>query len=206
MTRRYLHRLTGPAVRAARAAHGSLDAYAAADADPGAPDRLGEDEAAFIATRDSLYLASTGHDGWPYIQHRGGPAGFVRVLDPGTLAFADYRGNRQYLTLGNLAADDRVALFLMDYPRRARLKLLGRMRAVPCAEAGALAEAVADPGYKARPERVMVIAVEAFDWNCAAHITPRYTMEDIEPAVATLRARIAALEAENARLKAPLSP
>lgn len=197
MTARYRALMFGGAVRAAQAAQGAAGVYA--DADPGLPDRLGEDEAAFISARDSFYLASTGADGWPYVQHRGGPAGFLRVIDPAKLAFADYRGNRQYISLGNIAGDGRVALFLMDYPRRARLKLLGRMRAEPFE--GTLAAAVADPAYRARPERVMVIDVEAFDWNCSQHIVPRYTLPDIEAATAAMRGRIAALEAEVAALR-----
>jgi hypothetical protein len=193
MTSRYLATLFSDRVKAAQADLGSRAAYARHDGGAGAPDRLGEAEAAFIAARDSFYLASTGNDGWPYLQHRGGPPGFLRVLDPATLAFADFRGNRQYISLGNIAADDRVALFLMDYANRARLKILARMSAHP--GEGPLAEAVALPGHGGRVERVMVLRLEAFDWNCPQHITPRFTLAEIEPALAALRARIADLEA-----------
>lgn len=194
MTARYLETVFTPAVRAAQAANGSREAF---DHRLGAagPDRLGEQEAAFIAARDSFYLASITETGWPYMQHRGGPQGFVKILDPATIGFADFRGNRQYVSLGNTSADDRVALFFMDYARRARLKLLGRMRAV---EAGADPDFVAllsDAGYKARVERAFVIQVEAFEWNCSQHITPRFTAADLAPSVHAMRARIAELEA-----------
>ncbi len=160
--------------------------------------RLGEAEAAFIAARDSFYMATVGETGWPYIQHRGGPAGFVRVLDERTLGFADLRGNRQYISVGNLATDDRVALFFMDYPHKARLKLLGRARTVGPAEAPLLAL----PDGRARVERGIVVTVEGFDWNCPQHITERYTLDEVQAATAALTARIAALEAELAGCRA----
>lgn len=183
-----------PAVRDVQEKLGSRKAYARADEGPDHHDRLGEAEAGFIAARDSFYLASVGESGWPYIQHRGGPAGFLKVLDERTIGFADYRGNRQYVSLGNLAGNDRVALFLMDYPRRARLKLLGRARAVGRDEEAELVERLAVPDYKASVERGIVISVEAFDWNCSQHIVQRFTVDDVSAAVAPLHERIAELE------------
>lgn len=149
-------------------------------------DRLGEREAAFISTRDSAYMATVGETGWPYIQHRGGAPGFIKVLDATTLGFADFRGNRQYVSIGNLAGNDRVALFFMDYPHRARLKLLGHARTVEREENAELMARLDMPGYRGTVERVIVIAVEGFDWNCSQHITPRFTTNDIAAAVAPM--------------------
>lgn len=142
----------------------------------GQPAPLGPREQAFIAARDSFYLATVGESGWPHVQHRGGPAGFLRVLAPDRLGFADYRGNRQYVSVGNLLHDDRVALILVDYPQRQRLKILGRARIVDAGGAGApeIAGFRPPPGG-ASVERFLLIEVAAWDWNCAAHITPRYT-------------------------------
>ena len=190
-----------PAVKAVQAAQGSRAAYARGEADPASRNAaLTEAEAAFLADRDSLYIASVGETGWPYIQHRGGPRGFVRVLDPHTIGFADYRGNRQYINVGNLSGDDRVSLFAMDYPNRRRLKLLGRARTVGPDEPELLARLSEPEG--GRVERGIVIRIEGFDWNCPQWITPRFTAEDIAPAVGSLKARIAELEAEVARLSA----
>jgi uncharacterized protein len=158
-----------------------------------APDPLGEAEREFIAARDSFYLATVTENGWPYIQHRGGPPGFLRVLGPDLLAFADVRGNRQMLTTGNLAGSDRVALFLMDYPQRSRLKILGHARVTPAEEDPELAASLALPGLRA-VERIVRIAVEGFDWNCPKYITPRYTKNEVEAVTGPLRARIAELE------------
>jgi len=196
----FLDTLSTAGVRAAQAANGA-QALWALDHDR-AFDRFGEAEAAFIAERDSFYLATVSQSGWPYVQHRGGPAGFLKVLDETTLAFADFRGNRQYVSLGNAADDDRVALFLMDYPNRARLKVLAHMTAHDLAGEPELAAAVALPGYRAVVERAFVLKLHAFDWNCAQHITPRFTAAQIEPVVSQLQARIAELEAENAALRA----
>ncbi len=200
MGHRFLDIMGTASVRAARAANGSGSAYARHDAGPDTHDQLGPDEAAFIAARDSFYLASVSETGWPYVQHRGGPPGFLVLLPDGRIAFADLRGNRQYLTLGNVAADGRVALFLMDYPNRRRLKLLGRM-AVGAADDAALAPL----RTVARAERVMVINVEAFDWNCPQYITPRFTEAEIFEAFAPLRQQVATLEAENRALRHRLS-
>ncbi|MGR3696773.1 MAG: pyridoxamine 5'-phosphate oxidase family protein [Roseovarius sp.] len=151
-------------------------------------------EAEFIAARDSVYMATVTETGWPYIQHRGGPAGFMRVLDDRTLGFADFRGNRQYISLGNLSTDDRVSLFFMDYPNRRRLKLFGRARAVGLEDEDLLAR-LEMPDYRARIERGFLITVEGFDWNCPQHITPRFTVDQLEDVTAPLHARIAQLEA-----------
>lgn len=195
MTARYLNLLFSPAVKTVQQEHGSRGAYAKRDG-ASDPDVLTENEAQFIATRDSFYMASIGASGWPYVQHRGGPMGFLRVLGERTIGFADFRGNRQYVSVGNLADDNRVALFLMDYPRRARLKLLGRAKSVSFSEAPELATALIDQNYPAKAERAIVIELEAFDWNCSQHITERFTLAEIEPAIAALKSRIAELEAE----------
>lgn len=168
-------------------------------------DRFTENEAAFIADRDSFYMASVSETGWPYVQHRGGPKGFLKVVDQKTLAFADYRGNRQYISLGNFNADDRVALILMDYTRRARLKIYAHVDVVPLDGDSALAEVVSMPDYKARPERIFRLRLEAFDWNCPQHITPRFTETEIAEAVRPLREQLKALESENAGLRARLA-
>ncbi len=167
-------------------------------AQPGAAserDPLGEDEQAFIADRDSFYLGTVSETGWPYIQHRGGPRGFLKVLDAKTLAFADFSGNRQMLSTGNLAMNDRVVLFLMDYPQRARLKILGHARVIDARENPDLLPKVLPEGFKAaQVERIFVIDVLSYDWNCSQYITPRFTAEEVEAAVTPLRERIAELE------------
>ena len=159
------------------------------------------DETAFVARRDSFYMATVSETGWPYVQHRGGPPGFLKVLDGKTLAFADYRGNRQYISAGNLGANNRVALILVDYARRTRLKILACAEALALEAEPDLAMLVALPGYKARPERILRLRVAAFDWNCPQHITPRFTGMDIAGTVRPLRDQLAALEAENAELR-----
>ncbi len=172
--------------------------YGRAQTIPPAPgaDELGEQEQAFIQRRDSFYLASVNADGWPYIQHRGGPRGFLRVIDAQTLGFADLGGNRQLLTTGNVAGNDRVALFLMDYARRERLKIIGHAETISAKSNRALATELAPEGIPARMvERVFRIRVAGFDWNCPKHITPRFTAEEIEQAAAPLKRRIGELEA-----------
>ena len=180
-----------PAVRAAQSRNGSRDA----ERDGPRQDRLEEYETDFIAARDSFYQATVGETAWPYVQHRGGPAGFLKVLDERTLAYADLRGNLQYLSVGNLTANDRISLILMDYANRRRLKIWGRVRIVAAAEDAALMARLAMPGQRGRPERAIVIDVEAYDWNCPQHITPRYTEAEVERMLAPL------LE-ENRRLRA----
>ena len=168
-------------------------------------DRFTQSEAAFIAARDSFYMATVSETGWPYLQHRGGPRGFLKMVDDKTLAFADYRGNRQYISKGNLAADDRVSLFLMDYAGRTRLKIFACVEEVSLDADAALTELVTVPGYKAKLERIFRVHLEAFDWNCPQHITPRFTEEEISAAVGPLRERLSTLEAENAELRAQLA-
>lgn len=162
-------------------------------------------EIGFIAERDSFYIATVSETGWPYVQHRGGAPGFVRAIDDKTLAFPDYRGNRQYISLGNLRADDRVSVIMMDYPRRARLKIYGHIEAVPLAADPTLAARVLDSTSKAKPERILKLRLEAFDWNCPQHITPRFTEAEVAQAVQPLRERLAALEEENARLETAIA-
>jgi len=181
-------------VRQVQAALGSRRGYEKMERSAEAGDRLGEREAAFVAARDSFYMATVGETGWPYVQHRGGPAGFVRVLDAGTIGFADFRGNRQYVSVGNLLGDGRVALFFMDYANRTRLKVYGRVKLVGDGPSDVLAR-LRVPEYAAPVERGFVIGVEAFDWNCPQHITPRYTLDQVEGATAALRRRIGELEA-----------
>ena len=167
--------------------------------------RFTDNEAAFIAARDSFYMATVSETGWPYVQHRGGPAGFLKIVDDRTLAFADYRGNRQYISTGNLAADDRACLFLMDYPHRTRLKIYGHAVTLDLDDDPKLTALVSTPSYKARPERIVRLRLEAFDWNCAQHITPRLSEAEISQAVIPMRRRLAELEAENKALRARLA-
>jgi len=190
------------AVRARQERHGSRQAYARFDGDPRDAE-LGPDEAEFVAERDHFFLGSVSETGWPYIQHRGGPRGFLKILGPRLLGFADYRGNRQYVSVGNLEGSDKVSLFLLDQANRRRLKLLGRARTVEAAAEPDLMAQLAAPGQKAPIERAFLIEVEAFDWNCPQHITPRYTAEEVATAVQPLRDRIAELEAELRRKAVP---
>ena len=164
-------------------------------------DRFTDNEAAFIADRDSFYMATVSETGWPYMQHRGGPRGFLKLIDDRTLAFADYRGNRQYISTGNLATNDRAALILMDYPHQRRLKLYAHVESRDLASNPELAAELALPSYRAKVERGLVIHLEAFDWNCPQHITPRYTLEELEDVLAPIREKINKLEAENAALR-----
>ena len=194
-----------PSVRAAQAAMGADHLWQDFTGDR-AFDRFTDNEAAFIAERDSFYMATLSETGWPYVQHRGGPRGFLKVIDERTLAFADLRGNRQYISVGNLAANDRACLFLMDYPRRARLKIFARVEAVPLdADEGLARRVIAGQQGRARPERILRLKLEAFDWNCQQHITPRFTEEEIGVAVRPLRERLSELEAENSALRARLA-
>ena len=188
-----------PAARAAQAERGSARAYDKRIA-VGFPDRVTPELAAFIGELDTAFLATVSAAGAPYIQHRGGPKGFIKVLDDRTLGFADYAGNRQYITISNLAENDRAYLFLLDFAARRRIKVWGRARAVE--NDPALLARLADPGYRARPERAILFTVEAWDVNCSQHITARFSEEEIVGATAVMRERTAALEAENAQLRA----
>jgi uncharacterized protein len=165
-------------------------------------DLLGLEEQAFIESRDSFYLSSVSETGWPYLQHRGGPAGFAQVISPQEIAFADYKGNRQMLTTGNVATNDRVCLFLMDYPLRQRLKVLGHAEVLDAREHPELVARIAALELHGQVERIFRIRVVSFDWNCPKYITPRFTIAEVEAAVAPLKARIAELEA---RLNSPES-
>jgi len=192
-----------PAVRAAQEQLGSSGSYAkflSPDRDGG--DRLTEIEGSFIAARDGFYQATVSETGWPYVQFRGGPAGFLKVLDEKTIAYADFRGNRQYVSVGNLTRDDRVSLILVDYPNRRRLKIWGRARLVDRESDPGLIADLHDETYRARPERAVVITVEAFDWNCPQHIPQRFTVQEFDHALAPLRQELERLQAENDRLKA----
>jgi predicted pyridoxine 5'-phosphate oxidase superfamily flavin-nucleotide-binding protein len=204
MAKSFLDIATTPSVAAAQSANGSRE-FNIEMAAGRVFDRFDEDATDFIATRDSFYIATVSETGWPYIQHRGGPPGFLKVLDERTLGMADFAGNRQYLTLGNLAAGDKAALFLMDYRRRGRMKIFAHAEAVDFERRPELAARLATPGYRARIERGLLFRLEAYDWNCSQHITPRYTATEVEQAVAPLREQLQALEAENAALRAKAS-
>ncbi len=192
MPKRFAELTFTPQVQALQELHGSRRSYARRAAGP--DETLGHDERTFIESRDSFYLATVNENGWPYVQHRGGPRGFLRVLDEKTIAFADFAGNKQYISAGNFKTDDRAAIILMDYPAQTRLKVLARAELIERAGDPELVDRLAPQGYPARIERAIVFHVEGFDWNCPQHITPRYTVEEIEASVAPLRRRIAELE------------
>lgn len=191
-----------PLVKALQEKHGSRRQYARLAAGTPAPDRLGPEESAFISNRDTFYMSTVGANGWPYVQHRGGPKGFLKVIDDHTIAFADFRGNKQYISTGNLASDDRVALILVDYPAQARLKILGHAQIFEGEAGREWEQRLRQPGSKDVIERAYVIRVEAFDWNCPQHITPRFTEEEIGEALMPFERRLDALEAENKKLRA----
>jgi predicted pyridoxine 5'-phosphate oxidase superfamily flavin-nucleotide-binding protein len=204
MTYGFLDIASTPAVKAAQAENGSLEFWEDF-AGNRAFDRFTPADADFIAGRDSFYMATVSESGWPYIQHRGGPVGFLKVLDEQTLGFADFRGNRQYITVGNLGSDARVALILMDYPGRRRLKIYAHAETVDLKANPELASALTLPGYRAKPERGLLLHLDAFDWNCPQHITPRFTQAEVEQAIAPLRDRLGRLEADNEALRAKLA-
>jgi predicted pyridoxine 5'-phosphate oxidase superfamily flavin-nucleotide-binding protein len=179
---------------------GSRKAYRKFELDPERGDRLSARESEFIAARDSFYMGTVNQSGWPYVQHRGGPKGFLKVLDDLTLGFADFRGNKQYISAGNLQVDNRVALFLMDYPNQQRLKLWARARLVDRDEDPKLIAKLQDSSYDARIERAVVLTIEAFDWNCPQHITPRFSQAEVEAMVTPLREENRALKAQLAQL------
>src|SRR5215212_4103205 len=191
-----------PAARRAQAERGSAGVYEKKVA-AGFPTAVTPELAAFIADQDTAFLGTASADGAPYIQHRGGPKGFIKVVDEHTLGFADYRGNRQYITLGNLSENDRAYLFLTDFSRRQRIKLWGRARVVENDDA--LVAKLFDRGYKAKPERVILFTIEAWDVNCSQHITARLTADEVEGLLGTVQERIAALQTENGRLRALLA-
>src|ERR1700733_14800238 len=164
-------------------------------------DRLSGNEREFLAARDSFYMATISESGWPYVQHRGGPKGFLKVLDEKTMGFADFRGNLQYISLGNIATRDKTSLFFMDYPNRTRLKMLVHTEERSLAGDPTLSAALSLPGYKAKFERALIFHLEAFDWNCPQHITPRYTKEELQPIFDGLESQLRQLQAENKRLR-----
>jgi uncharacterized protein len=192
MTARFLDLAFTSSVRNAREHY--FGASSRTDAKP-LDDELTEDEIAFVHARDSFYMATVSETGWPYVQHRGGKAGFLHARDGKTLVFADYKGNRQLISTGNVAANDRVALFLMDYPRRARLKVLGHARVEDARLHPELVARFAEPDVRRAVERLFFIDIVAFDWNCPKYITARFTRDEVELATAPLRQRIAELEA-----------
>ena len=196
MAANFLHLAVTDSVRKAQE-HYYGDSHPVAGAT--GPDELTPEEVDFIHARDSFYMATINAEGWPYIQHRGGRPGFLRVLDSRQLAFADYRGNRQMLSTGHLATTDRVALFLMDYPQRTRLKILGHARVEDARQHPELVQQLAEPEAHRIVERLFFVKVVAFDWNCPKYITPRYTAAEVDQIVAPLKQRIAELEAKSTR-------
>lgn len=193
MAHKFLDVAFTPAVRTAQQRY-----YGRAQSLPAAvqDDPLGPDEVDFIESRDSFYLSSVSETGWPYVQHRGGPVGFAKVISPNEIAFADYKGNRQMLSTGNLAVNDRVCLFLMDYPQRVRLKLLGHAEVLDARDHPDLVTQIASPDMVRHTERIFRIRIVSYDWNCPKYITPRYTAAEVNEAIAPLKARIAELESK----------
>ncbi len=194
-----------PLVKKLQQRFGSRRQYERMEQSGPANDRFTSFETDFVSQRDSFYWATVGATGWPYVQHRGGPKGFIKVIDDHTLAIADYRGNKQYISTGNLLSDDRVSMILMDYPRQARLKILGRVEIFEGEKASEWIPRVRIAGDNSIIERVFVIHVEAYDWNCPQHITPRYTAEEIREGAHELETRIAELEQQNAALAKQLA-
>ena len=202
MAQNYIRTLFTDAARAMQEQAGSRGAYARMEEDgDGSPDLLGKKEAMFLAARDSFYIASVTADGWPYVQHRGGAAGFLKLLNGNRLAFADYRGNKQYISTSNLQADPRVSLFLMDYPNKRRLKILGKASIVELDDDPAFVASLIDGENEAKVERIYVIDVIGFDWNCPQYITPRFTEAEVAAAVTPLTDELDQLRAEVARLR-----
>lgn len=191
-----------PAVRAQQGRMGSAAGYDKFLADDMTrEDELGPEETSFIANRDGFYQATVSQTGWPYVQFRGGPIGFLKVLTSTSISYADFRGNRQYISVGNLSSNDRVSMILMDYPNRRRLKIWGRARLIETTDDPGIVKQLHDQSYRAHPERTVMIHVEAFDWNCPQHIPMRLTSEELEPALSGLKNEIQELRAENRRLK-----
>ncbi len=195
MARRFAELTFTPSVKNAQTQYGSREQNQQFEDAPDSGHVLGDREISFIEARDGFYQATVNDDGWPYVQFRGGPPGFLKVLDDRTLGYADFRGNVQYLSVGNLAANDRVSLILMDYANRRRLKIWARARIVHHVEDHGMLARLEVPTYRAQVERGIILTVEAFDWNCPQHITPRFTEAEIDAALDPLRNRIAELEA-----------
>ncbi len=190
-----------PSVKAAQEHYGTRRNYARFEGGDSDFHGLTDAENDFIAARDGFYMATAGENGQPYIQFRGGPAGFLKVLDDRTLGYADFRGNLQYISVGNLLANDKAALFLMDYANKARLKILARVEVRDAKDAPELIKKLTMPDYKAKVERAMILHVEAFDWSCPQHITPRYTMDEVRRMTTPLLERIQEFEGELSKLK-----
>jgi predicted pyridoxine 5'-phosphate oxidase superfamily flavin-nucleotide-binding protein len=202
MGRRFAELAFTPLVKEQQKQHGSRHLYERVERSNDLGDSLGPFERSFIEGRDGFYMASVTETGWPYIQYRGGVKGFLQVLDDRTLGFADLRGNKQYISVGNLQHEDRVALFFMDYPYQSRLKILGHAKVHEgTAEARKLIEQLRMPDEKTPAERAFLIHIAAFDWNCPQHITPRYTEEELAKMLEPMRRRVEDLEAENKRLR-----
>jgi predicted pyridoxine 5'-phosphate oxidase superfamily flavin-nucleotide-binding protein len=194
-----------PVVKKLQELHGSRRSYAKREESRFSQDSLGPDEEGFLAECDSFYMASIGETGWPYVQHRGGPKGFLKPLDDHTIGFADFRGNKQYISAGNLMTNDKVALILVDYPRQARLKILGHMQIFEGADAKEWIEKLRDSGDATPIERAFIIHVDAFDWNCQQHITRRFTEEQIRNVLAPFEKRMEDLALENEKLRAEVA-
>src|SRR5580704_12692387 len=194
-----------PVIKALQERYGSRRSYARREESRFSQDALDIDEEGFLAECDSFYMASIGETGWPYVQHRGGPKGFLKVLDGHTIGFADFRGNKQYISTGNLTTNDKVALILVDYPKRARLKILGHVEIFEGADAQEWIEKLSDPGEATPIERVFLIHVDAFDWNCQQHITRRFTEEQIRNVLAPFEKRLEDLATENQKLRAEIA-
>jgi len=194
-----------PLVKKLQERYGSRRQYDRMENFGAAQDRLTDFEVEFIGQRDSFYWATIGATGWPYVQHRGGQKGFLKVIDERTLAFADLRGNKQYISTGNLQSDNRVAMIMVDYPRQARLKILGRVEILEADQAAEWLPRVRMAEEKTPVERVFVIHVEAYDWNCPQHITPRYTGEEIRDGLRPIEQRVEQLDAENRALRAEIA-
>ena len=193
-----------PAVKAIQARKGSRQAYAHVEENGGWRTEIDDKLAGLLANTNSFYMATATADGQPYIQHRGGPAGFLRVLDDRTIGFADFAGNRQYLTEGNLSENNRAHIFIMDYAHRRRVKIWGEAKVID--DDPALLDALMPKGYKARPEQVIVFKIAAWDTNCPQHIPQKFDAADVAQALAVRDARIAELEAELARVKKEQAP
>ena len=205
MTKSFGSLVFTPAVKTLQERYGSRRQYARLEQLGEMKGGLGPDEKEYLAERDTFYMASLGESGWPYVQHRGGPKGFLKVIDDTTLAFADFRGNKQYISTGNSLTDNRIALIVVDYPRQLRLKLLGRVEVFEGEKAKDWLPKVRDLQYKAVTERVYVIRIEAFDWNCQQHIIPRYTEEEIRDVLEPIERQMQELQKENEELRKKLA-
>jgi predicted pyridoxine 5'-phosphate oxidase superfamily flavin-nucleotide-binding protein len=194
-----------PLVKKLQEKYGSRRQYERMENSGATQNRFTPFETEFLAQRDSFYMATTGATGWPYVQHRGGPKGFLKVIDDHTLAFADFRGNKQYISTGNLLTDNRIALIMVDYPRQARLKILGRVEILDGDQAAGWLDRARIPEENTAIERVFVIHVEAYDWNCPQHITPRYAAEEIREGMKSIEDRVQVLEQENEVLRKELA-